>query len=225
MQTVTNKTELLLNSRPLRVLHDDDLEEPFTPNQRLYGCQLHFNNYKERIVDGVFPAHKWIEYLEIVFNHFWKRWHSACIPSLLNYQKPCNRQNQITLSAGDIGNIYDNKVPGHKWLFQRIYEVITGKDDTVTGAKLFVGKMKKTVERPTNKLYPAEYFTELTIPAEDENIEYRPRRQGAIPTDIFCFILIYEIFGLFQRYLKHRWSVKFPIYFWLNSCCNVDGPS
>ena len=70
MQTVTNETELLLNSRPLRVLHDDDLEKPFTPNQRLYGCQLHFDNYKERIVDGVFPAHKWIEYLEIVFNHF-----------------------------------------------------------------------------------------------------------------------------------------------------------
>ena len=70
MQTVTNETELLLNSRPLGVLQDDNLEEPFTLNQRLYGCQLHFNNYNERIVDGVFPVHKWIEYLEIVFDHF-----------------------------------------------------------------------------------------------------------------------------------------------------------
>ena len=104
---------------------------------------------------------------------------------MLHYQKLCNRQNQITLSVGDIGNIYDNKVPGHKCLFQRIYEVITGKDDTITGAKLFVGKIKKTVERPTNKLHPAEYFNELTIPTEDENIEYRPRRQAAIPTDIY----------------------------------------
>lgn len=104
---------------------------------------------------------------------------------MLNYQKLCNRQNQITPSVGDIGNIYDNKVPGHKWLLRCIYEVITCKDDAITGAKLFVGKMKKTVERPTNKLDPAEYFNELTIPAEEESIEYRPRSQAAIPTDIY----------------------------------------
>ena len=36
MQTVTNETELLLNSRSLGVLQDDNLEEPFTLNQRLY---------------------------------------------------------------------------------------------------------------------------------------------------------------------------------------------
>ena len=104
---------------------------------------------------------------------------------MLNYQKLCNRQNQITPSVGDIGNIYDNKVPGHKWLLRCIYDVITCKDDAITGAKLFVGKMKKTVERPTNKLDPAEYFNELTIPAEEESIEYRPRSQAAIPTDIY----------------------------------------
>ena len=48
LQTVTNKIELVLNSRPLGVLHDDDLEEPLTPNHLLYGRQLHFNNNIER---------------------------------------------------------------------------------------------------------------------------------------------------------------------------------
>ena len=70
VQTVANETELLLNFRPLEVLQDDDLEEPFTPNHLLYERQLHYNNYNKSIVGGVLAAHKWIEYLETVFNHF-----------------------------------------------------------------------------------------------------------------------------------------------------------
>ena len=69
METVTNEIELVLRSRPLGVLHDGDSEESLTPNYLLYGCQLHFNNYS----DGVFDAHKRIEYLETVLNHFWDR--------------------------------------------------------------------------------------------------------------------------------------------------------
>ena len=37
-------------------------------------------------------------------------------------------------------------------VFGRIYDVITGKDGTIRGTKLFVGKTKKTVERLINKL-------------------------------------------------------------------------
>ena len=71
----------------------------------------------------------------------------------------------------------------------RIYDVIIGKDGAIRGAKLFVGKTKKTVERPINKLDPVEYFNEFTIPVEDENIRQRPRREAVILADIqrkFC---------------------------------------
>ena len=37
LQTVANEIELVLNSRPLGVLYDNDLEEPLTPNYILYG--------------------------------------------------------------------------------------------------------------------------------------------------------------------------------------------
>ena len=47
IQTVTNEIQLVLNSRPLGALHDDDLEEPLTPNHLLHGRQVHFNNYNE----------------------------------------------------------------------------------------------------------------------------------------------------------------------------------
>ena len=46
-------------------------------------------------------------------------------------------------SICDIVNIYNDKVPQHKWLLSHIYDVITGRDGTIRGAKLFVGKPKK----------------------------------------------------------------------------------
>ena len=110
MQTVTNKIELVLNSRPFGVFHDDDLEELLTTNHLLYGCQLHFNNYNDSAEDGVFDVHKRIEYLETVLNHLWNRWSSEYLPSLLEYQKLCKRQNQIIPSVGDIANICYDKV-------------------------------------------------------------------------------------------------------------------
>ena len=68
LQTVTYETELLLNSKSLGVLQDDDLEELFTHNHHLYGRQLHFNNHNKSNV--VFAAHEWIGYMETVFNQF-----------------------------------------------------------------------------------------------------------------------------------------------------------
>ena len=155
----------------------------------MHGRQLHFNNYNDSVEDGVFDAHKRIEYLGTELNHIWNRWRSEYIPSLLEYQKLYKRQNQIIPSIGDIVNIYDDKLPRCKWLLGHIYDVITGKDGAIKGATLFAGKTKKTVERPINKLYPVEYFNEFTIPAEDENIRQRPRREVAILADIkrkFC---------------------------------------
>ena len=37
-------------------------------------------------------------------------------------------------------------------------------------------------------------------------------------------IFIQETFSSFERYLKWSGSVKFPVYFSLNFCCNVVGP-
>ena len=145
---------------------------------------MHFNNYNDSVEDGVLDAHKRIAYLETVLNHFWNRWRSEYIPSLLEYQQLYKRQNQIILSVGDIPNIYDDVVPRHKWLLGRIYDVITSNDGAIRGAKLFVGKTKKTAECPTNKLYPVEYFNEFTMPAEDEKIRQQTRRQVAILADI-----------------------------------------
>ena len=73
MQTVTNEIEIILNFRPLAVLYNDDLEEPLNPNHLLYVRQSHFNNYNDSVENRVFDAHRRIEYLETVLNHFWNR--------------------------------------------------------------------------------------------------------------------------------------------------------
>ena len=84
-------------------------------------------------------------------NHFWNRWRSEYIPSLIQYQKLYKRQNQIIPSVGDIVNIYDDKVPQYKWLLELIYDIIIVKDGAIRGAKLFVGKTKKKLnaQKPT----------------------------------------------------------------------------
>ena len=140
----------------------------------------------------MFDAHKRIEYLETVLNHFWNRWRSEYIPSLLQYQRLYKRQNKIIPSIGDIVNIYDNKVPRHKWLLGHIYDVITGKDGAIRAAKLFVGKTKKTVERPINKLYPVEYLMNSTYPLKmktfdndlEEKLQFYQISKGNSATDI-----------------------------------------
>ena len=106
--------------------------------------------------------------------------------SIINYIK---EKIEIMTSVGDITNIYDDKAPRQKWLLGCIYDVITGKDGAVRGAKMFVGKTIKTVEHPLSKLYPVQYFNKFTIPAEDENIPQPPRGEAAILADIkmnFC---------------------------------------
>ena len=143
MRTVTNEIEIILNSRPLAVLHDDDIEEPLNPNHLLHVRQSHFNNYNDSIEDEVFDAHKRIEYLETYLITFG-------IDGIMNTYHDClSIKKYINDRIGSYRwlvicvNIYDSKMPRHKWLLGHIYDVTTGKDGTVRGRKLFVGKTKK----------------------------------------------------------------------------------
>ena len=41
------------------------------------------------------------------------------------------------------------------------YRIIKGKDNNVQGAVIFIGKTKRNIERPINKLYPTEFHDEI----------------------------------------------------------------
>ena len=64
---------------------------------------------------------------------------------------------KVTVNTSTRINILEceDKVPRHKWVLGHIYQDITGKDGSIRGIKLFVGKTKKQLN--ANK-QTAEFF-------------------------------------------------------------------
>ena len=46
LQTVIQEIELILNSRPLGVMYDNDMEQILTPNHLLFGRKLNLENVR-----------------------------------------------------------------------------------------------------------------------------------------------------------------------------------
>ena len=126
---------------------------------------------------------KYVNYINNLLTHFWNRWISEYVPSLREYQTVYRRTNNIKLSMGDIVHIHEDRPPRQKWLLGRITELIKGKDNKVRGAVIFLGRTKRNIERPINKLYPIEFHDEI----ENNNVNrdtLRPRREAAIMADL-----------------------------------------
>ena len=75
---------MIINSRPLNRLLDDEMYEIMTPNYLLFGRELYQENANwESNSDTVeldFP--KRIKYVESITEHFWKRWGFEYVTSL-----------------------------------------------------------------------------------------------------------------------------------------------
>ena len=81
--------------------------------------------------------------------------------SLREFQKANHKSNNITPQVGDIVNIFEGKQPRQNWLLGRTAELISSKDNLARAAKIYIGKTKRVIERPVNKLYPVEYNDEF----------------------------------------------------------------
>ena len=185
LQTVLSQVELILNSRPLSVLFDDDLEQILTPNHLLFGRKLNLVNSSSTHPVKEIDLSRHYKFVECLLEHFWKRWRSEYIPSLREFQKAYHKSNNIIPQVGDIVNIFEDKKPRQKWLLERITELIISKDNFVRAAKIYIGKTKRVIERPLNKLYPVEYNDEFKRKekSDDNDVDgdiKRPRREAAI---------------------------------------------
>ena len=80
-------------------------------------------------------------------------------------------------------HIHEDRQPRQKWLLGRITELIKGKDNNVRGAIIFLGKTKRNIERPINKLYPIEFHDEIENNNGNRDT-LRPKREAAIMTDL-----------------------------------------
>ena len=70
LQTVLTEIELILNSRPLGALYDDDMEEILTPNHLLYGRKLCTTNSKGSVAINQIDISKRAKHLETIIEHF-----------------------------------------------------------------------------------------------------------------------------------------------------------
>ena len=76
LQIILSEIEIIINSRPLNTLHDDEMYEIITPNHLLLGRKLYQENPNwESDSDIVEPdPPKRTGYVESLIEHFWKRW-------------------------------------------------------------------------------------------------------------------------------------------------------
>ena len=83
IQTVLLEVEVILNSRPICALYDNDLAEALTPNHLLYGRKLHqYNPVPHEGNLNTIVAPKRVRYIETLIENFWSRWRVEYVNSL-----------------------------------------------------------------------------------------------------------------------------------------------
>ena len=185
LQILLYEIELVLNSRPLGFVYDNDLEEILTPNHLLFGRKLYTSNSSiQGNVKVNLDLPKRIHHINMLLNHFWSRWRNEYVTSLREYDKKYKRTNNIKPSINDIVVVFEEKQPRNKWMLGRIVELITGHDGKTRGVKIMMGKTKTVISRPVNKVYPLELVEENEEISKKDEQRNRPRRQAAIIADL-----------------------------------------
>ena len=164
LQTVLLEIEVILNSRPLCTLYDDDLDEPLTPNHLLFGRKLAQHNIQHAEYEvNLNIGEKRARHIEMLVEHFWERWRKEYVVSLRNWKQKYKRRNDLIPNVGDVVIVFEEKVPRQNWCLGRIIEILPSRDGQIRGAKVLIGKTKTTIERPINKLYPIEFVNESEV--------------------------------------------------------------
>ena len=161
LQTVLLEIELVLNSRPLCSLFDDDQVEVITPNHLLFGRKLDTINENETTEFNSINRDsltKRSRYLNIVINHFWQRWRSEYLTTLREQYYRVKKSSPTIPHENDVVLVYDEKQPRQNWKIGRITELITSSDNKVRAAKVKL-RNKNIIRRPVNRLYPVEVDT------------------------------------------------------------------
>ena len=92
LQVLLYEIELVLNSRPLGFVYDNDLEEILTPNHLLFGCKLYTSNSSIQGNVGInLVLPKRVHLINILLNQFWSRWRNEYVTSLREYDKKYKR--------------------------------------------------------------------------------------------------------------------------------------
>ena len=164
METVLVEIEMIINSRPLTYLYDDEEgDEALTPSHMVMGRRLLTDVEKEpsTVVHSSENMNARFKYLQTVINHYWKRFSNEYLLELHQHHihaSKRNYDNYCKLLLGDVVLIKDDALKRNVWKKGRVEKLIIGKDGKARGAVLRVYNDGKIVylKRPLQRIVPLE---------------------------------------------------------------------
>jgi len=163
MATLLSDIESTLNQRPLTYLGSDPANPlPITPAHLALGRAL--ESLPPSREDSSVKMTRRYNYLKTTLNHFWKRWSSEYLPTLIA-RKRWHQETRVP-KEGDVCLITEENVSRPKWQLGRIVETYRGQDGLVRTFKLKTAK--GVIMRPIQRLHLLEPDDiEYEMPNED----------------------------------------------------------
>jgi len=165
LQTLIIEVENIVNSRPLTYVSEDvnDLHA-ITPNHFLRGNSI----YRHEIFSAENISHRkrWRQ-VQMLSDHYWRRWVKEYLPTLLTRKKWHDRKN-MNLPIGSLVLVNDGIHDKYSWPLARITKCMPGKDGI---SRVYEIKTKSGMYvRPAAKIYPLEEETYYEVPQGGQDV-------------------------------------------------------
>ena len=164
--TIVTEVEMIVNSRPLSYVSQEDLDEPITPSHLLIGKRvlslpdsLCYEDDEEYTVTPQIIS-KRLKHLNQMMDKFWRRWRNEYLLELRDahrYYSPEGKGAKVAI--GDMVVVHSDSKKRGFWNLGRIEELINGQDGFTRGAvvRVYTGQKKsKLLKRSVKHLYPLE---------------------------------------------------------------------
>lgn len=167
--SLVTRIEGCINSRPLCALREAASDELIlTPAHFLIHGPSENVAVEEPLDENMSLSTRWRR-LQMLHQHFWRRWRLDYINSLANRKKWKEPQNNIAI--GDIVLMTVDNVPPNQWPMGKVIEVHPGADGLVRNVT--IKYLDKTFQRAVQRI--------CRLPLEDQNNPVVCRQDGAAP--------------------------------------------
>ena len=168
-------------------MSSDDVEEALTPFHLIYGRGIlslpdvtrnREASLSQAVSSDDMPRRR--KYLQLLLEHFWKRWSREYVTELRNVHRQKSRpERSISISVGDVVTLFEDNLPRSQWRLRRVEQLIPSSDDNCRAAVVrVITKTGRpgTVKRPIQKPFPLEVQDGVT---NDEQSPQERRQVGA----------------------------------------------
>ena len=149
LMTLLAEVEAMLNDRPLTYVSTDPMDEDsLTPSHFLLGTSSGSQAPGSFDKSDLRSRKQW-KFVQVLADHFWRRWMTEYLPSLTRRTK-WHRRDQCNVKVNDIVVIADKDLPRGFWRRGRVTATYPGADGKVRAAD--VQTQSGVLRRPVVKL-------------------------------------------------------------------------